>query len=437
MGTAVSPCRHVAGKRVLWIAYVFPPAGGSQGLRMQQYLKMICLAHPDVTVDVLTIRQTELNAQFDPRLLEDVPASVRIHRVGPGFLHRLRYRWGLDRRYLGSAGRRSRHLMLCLIQLSNLGWIPHAAAWLGRQAAGRYDAVYVFVDPFSSLALALLASVLNPGARLVLEYGDPRISVRGITTLLGRTAAWLEERTLRRCSAAILRTQAALDAYLAAYGSIPASRLAVIYGGVDSGLYDAADASSGAGQFRICYTGTMYSHSADPSPFFHAVARIVADRRLPVRVVIAGAENPALTRMVKELNLDAAVTLTGHLPMDRMASVQRSATLLLAFGLDNPYQISSKLAQYITARVPVLYVTAYGDDPGAELIRSSGRGLLVENTVAAIECGILHCLRLWQDGNLPSCFNLSRTDEFSWHQVAGAVAAMITGRPEAPASGAS
>jgi glycosyltransferase involved in cell wall biosynthesis len=416
-------------RRILWIAYVFPPVGGSQGLRMQQYLGKICRAYPDFIVDVLTIHQTKLNAQLDPHLLADIPAAVRIYRVKPGALHRLRYRWGFDRRYLASFDSRFRHIMISMVQLSNLGWIPHAALWLGRKAARRYDAVYVFVDPFSSLVLALLASILNPDARLVLEYGDARISPRGVTRIFGRPAARIEERVLRSCSAAIVRTTAVADAYLARYRSVPADRLAVIYGGVDCELYDAAEPSSGTELFQVCYTGTMYSHSADPSPFLHAVARIVATHQRLVHVVIAGAESPGVTRLIKELELAAAVTMTGHLPIDRIVPIQRSASLLLAFGVENPYQISSKLAQYITARVPVLYIRASLDDAGAELIRSSGRGLVVENTADAIEAAIVRCLHLWQHDGMSSSFNLSRTDEFSWQRVAGEVAARITGQP--------
>ena len=162
------------------------------------------------------------------------------------------------------------------------------------------------------------------------------------------------------------------------------------------------------------------------------MARIVAGDRRQVRVIIAGAENPNITRLVKELDLTAAVTMTGHLPMSRIVPIQQSASLLLAFGVDNPYQISAKLAEYITARVPVLYITGSPDDPGAELIRSSGRGLVVENTAGAIEDAILRYLRLWQDDKLPSLFDLSRTDQFSWHRVAGEFASQITGQPEAP-----
>ena len=428
----MTPQDDTAPKRILWIAYVFPPEGGAQGSRMQQYLARLCQAHPDLSVDVLTIHQTELNTQFDPHLLDDIPASVRIHRVKPGTLYWLRYRWGLDRRYLMSADSRLGHVILSIVQLGNLGWIPRAALWLGRQGARRYDAIYVFVDPFASLALALLASILNPGARLVLEYGDPRISARGINTLFGRTATRIEEQALHRCSSAIFRSSVVADAYHAAYRSVPPDRLVVIYGGVDCELYDTPGTPSAVEPFQICFTGTIYHHSADPSPFFHAVARIVAEDRRQVRVIIAGAENPNVTRLVKELDLTAAVTMTGHLPMSRIVPIQQSASLLLAFGVDNPYQISAKLAEYITARVPVLYITGSPDDPGAELIRSSGRGLVVENTAGAIEDAILRYLRLWQDDKLPSLFDLSRTDQFSWHRVAGEFASQITGQSEAP-----
>ena len=44
--------------RILWVAYVFPPAGGTQGVRMKRYLEEIIRAQPDAEIDVLTIRQS-------------------------------------------------------------------------------------------------------------------------------------------------------------------------------------------------------------------------------------------------------------------------------------------------------------------------------------------------------------------------------------------
>jgi glycosyltransferase involved in cell wall biosynthesis len=419
--------------RVLWIAYVFPPAGGTQGLRMQRYLQEITRADPSLTIDVLTIRQSAANPQYDEMLGLGAIEGVRVHQVRPGWLHEMRYRWRLDQRSLPGGRARANAAVLSLIHLSNLGWIPWAATWIavrGTVVRRRYDAVYVFVDPFASLLLAMIAAVLNPGARLVMEYGDPRIPVRRGRRSLLRAAAVLEERTLRRSAAAIFRTQAAIRAYQARYPSVSPERFAVLYGGVDWEPYDApapAPASPGAAEFTIAYTGTLYVDSVDPEPFFRAVARVAACGVEPVRVRMVGAESPVAVSLVRDLGLGEVVSFTGHVPASQVISMQRSATLLLAFGFQVPYKISSKIAQYFAARVPILFIGEAYDDPGAELVRRYRRGVNAPNEAGAIASAILDVHGSWQRGDLGRRFDLSRSGQYSWHQLGGQVRTLLTG----------
>ena len=250
------------------------------------------------------------------------------------------------------------------IKLSNISWIPRAAWWLMRRGRDRYDAIYVFVDPFVSLALGLLSHRQNPLSRLVLEYGDPRTPTRKVSPVLAGAASQFEAAALSRSSGVIFRTPAAVKAYRDKYLSLDPARFSVLYGGVDWEAYDGI-ASDAADQFTICYTGTIYADSVDPAPFFQAVARVVGRHKRALRVLMIGAESPAVLRLVRELGLQGAVSLEGHVPIGQIATWQRSAHLLLAFGVNCEYKISSKLAQYFAARVPVLYVSEAADDQGA------------------------------------------------------------------------
>lgn len=412
--------------RILWIAYVFPPAGGTQGVRMKRYLEEIIRAQPGAQIDVLTICQSRANPQYDTELERDLPHRAHIYRVRPGMLHNARYGWALDRRNQVSRSRLSRSILTVSIKLSNIGWIPRAAWWLVRRSRSTYDAIYVFVDPFGSLVLGLLAHRLNPRARLVLEYGDPRTPTRKVSPILSGAAARVEAMALSRSSGIIFRTPAAVRAYRDRYRGLELDRFCVLYGGVDWEAYDeiAVDAAE---QFTICYTGTIYADSVDPAPFFQAVARVVARHEGSLRVLMMGAESPQVIRLVRQLGLQETVSLEGHVPIGQIAVRQRTAHLLLAFGVNCEYKISSKLAQYVAARVPVLYVSEAPDDQGAELIRRSRRGLCVANDVDAIEAALLDAWSAWQGGRLAGRFDLSRTGEYSWEQVAGGVMALLGG----------
>jgi hypothetical protein len=419
-------------QRVLWIAYAFPPVGGTQGVRMQRYLQEIVKDDPGLAIDVLTIRQTAANPQFDEGLSRGIPDGIQVHRVQPGALHKLRHRLGLDRRSLAESSRAITAACLGLIHLSNLGWIPHAMAWLVRRrlmARHPYDAVYVFVDPFASLALGLFAAMLNQKARLILEYGDPRIPVR-MPSSFRRPGEFVEQRALGRCDKAIFRTLNAVKVYQEYYPVIPHERFTVLYGGVDWEAYDAISSNAAnSADFLIAYTGTIYADSVDPAPFFHALARIGARKaevgRVKVRMV--GAPSPVVTRLVETLGLSSLVSFTDHVPVTQVVSIQRSAVCLLAFGVKQPYKISSKIAQYIAARVPIIYISDAAEDPGADLVVQSRRGFLVQNDVDAIMSALLDAHQAWQRGDLRRRFDLSRTEMFSWHQVGREVGCLLAG----------
>ncbi|HVB42311.1 MAG TPA: glycosyltransferase [Streptosporangiaceae bacterium] len=386
---------------------------------MQRYLQEIVKNDPHLRIDVLTIRQAEANAQFDPTVAVNLPSAVRVHRVNPGTLYRHRFAWDLDTKILARDGWLAA-APLAAVRLGNIPWIPRGAAWIARRARADYDGIYVFADPLASITLGILAASLNPRARLVLEYG------RGIPPL-SAAAASLEKRALSRCAAAVVRTRATVHAYQARYPSVPPERFKILYGGVDwSDYHVALSKTAPTTHFSIVYTGTIYADSLSPRPFLEAVARIAKAGLYRVSVTIVGASNPVVSREVDDLALGNVVNFAGHVGLDKIAAIQTEASLLLAIGFKSPFKISSKLAQYAAARVPVLYIADSPDDPGASLVSQSGRGLVAPNDVVAIESAINHVRRLTNDHKLPERFDLSDSGQFSWQQIATEIATLLT-----------
>ena len=413
-------------QRVLWIAFVFPPIGGTQGLRMRRYLEEMSRIRPTTLIDVLTIRPPRTDPHMDRSLAEGMPDSVRVNRVSPGVLQRLRYLWHLDSRSLACDRELTRAICRYLIFASSVTWIAWAAIWMFLRLRRRYDSIYVFVDPSASLVLALLAGRIFRTARVILEYGDPRIAVGGKRSLPRAAAMAVEERAMLRCSGVIFRTSAAVSAYRKAYPSVPEDRFAVVYGGVDWQSYESVGPAARSSLFTIVYTGMLYPHSVDPGPFFRAIAGCC--RTVPVRVVVAGAEDPVISRIVKEYQLEDVVCFTGHIPMSRVVHLQRSASVLLAFGFECPYRIPSKLAQYIASRVPILYIAQSKREPGASLVQELNRGIVVLNEEQAIAGAVDDLICSWENGEVSQRFNLSYADGFSWEQVAGRIVALLDGQ---------
>jgi Glycosyl transferases group 1 len=412
--------------RILWIANVFPPVGGGQGRRMRRYLEEIVSAHPETVIDVLTIHPDATIPWRDEVLGGALPATVRVDRVPPGLLHHLRYRLRLDALTLSLPESWRRRALLGVICLSNVAWIAPAAIQLWRQRRSDYTSVYVFVDPFVSVALALLARRLHPAARIVLEYGDPRIPGKAGSHPLVRAGAWLERRALIRSHAAVFRAQDVIELYRNQFPSVPADRYHIVYGGVNWEDYDKVPCAAGQEEFRIVYSGTIYADSVDPAPFIRAIHKVIRDG-YKVSVTMIGSPDRSVVQLAEDLALGTAITFLGHIPVDELPAIQRSAALLLAFGFDSPYKISNKLAEYVAARVPILFITASASEPGARLVRDARRGIVVSNDVTDIADSIESACDLWEQGALSEQFDMGRSGAFGWAEGASKIFILLHG----------
>ncbi len=200
-------------ERILWIAFIFPPYGGTEGLRMGKYLQHI-LADDKTAADVLTIVPCNKFPQYDPSLMDGLNTrNLNINRVNPGFFHRLRYRWGFTD---GGKGGFSATLAKLLVFLSNTLWVAPAILRLIqiRLSHGKdyYNGIYTFVDPFASLVVGAFAKLLFNG-KWVVEYGDPwRIKPATLkrTALVRIVGAAIERRFLKLTNKIITRNRRCL-----------------------------------------------------------------------------------------------------------------------------------------------------------------------------------------------------------------------------------
>jgi glycosyltransferase involved in cell wall biosynthesis len=397
---------------------------------MKRFVEELAANDSGLRIDVLTIRESPHLPQYDQGLSVDTPANkVRISRMWAGPIRGIQFRLGLDQQFARSKSRPLRGIGWLLVLVSNSWWLAQSVLWLLHQRWTRrirYDAVYVFVDPFTTLLLVIAAKWLNPDAKLVLEYGDPRPSQFTSKSAAVAAARLLQGKALKNAHAIVVTTRAVQEMYIRDY-KIPADRFEVLYGGVDLGSYEAIPRASRTEVFTICHTGLIYQDSADPAPFFGALSDLHREGAR-LRVLMVGEVNDDVNRLVHSMSLDAIVTSTGHLPFKDALVYQRQASLLLAFGVRVPYKIPSKIAQYIAADVPIMLISELEDDPSADLILRLHRGRVVPNSRQEICDALWQAHQSWQLGTDPSDFNSSPTDEFSFDRLAARLHRLLLGQ---------
>lgn len=409
-------------RAVLWIAFVFPPLGGTQGRWMAEYLAALVEMAPSLRVEVLTVWPSRAEAQYDEALTQRIPRQVITHRIP--CLSRWALNWIRARRQT-VVSRRGwggwvRVAARAAQVAGSLEWLTLGLAWLAwnwARARRRFGGVYVFVDPFVSLALGWVAKELHR-CTLVVEYGDPW-AVKPST----QRAAWpircfgrlLERAALPRATLVLLQTNAALKAYRMLYRHVRPDRWGVAYGGVSPDGYHATPGPN-LREFLVAYTGTLNPDLVDPVPFFEAAAQ-AARQGIRFRLVLVGAHRERFQSLVEAHGLEGMAVVEGHRPLDVVRGYQLSAAVLLVFDTVTRYKVPSKIAEYAFAGRPILLVSREGRSEAARLVLASRLGVVVQNRVDAILGGLTDLYRLWRQGLLEQQFNLSGVPDWTNERI--------------------
>lgn len=388
-------------KRVLMIAFHFPPLRGGSGiqrtLKFSQYLPehgwqpLVLSAHPRAYVHTGADQMAEIAPDAVVRRCFALDAS----------------------RHLAVRGRYS-----ALMALPDR-W----SAWLlGAVPAGwrmvrRYRPQLIW-STYPIATAHLIALVLHrlTGLPWVADLRDP-MTDDGYPSdpLTRRVSGWIEAQTIARCSAAVCTTPGAIRAYQARFPHIPADRYALIENGYDeenfvqaartghgspgaaaasdvaaaptAGIAIPAEAPHASAQescFVLLHSGVIYPSERDPEPLFQALAALLAGgqidaARLQVKLRATG-HDAYLRPLLRRYGIETVVTLLPPLPYRAaLAEMLHADGLLILQASNCNHQIPAKLYEYLRAGRPLLALTdAVGDT--AAVLRKAGI-----DTIAALD----------------------------------------------------
>jgi glycosyltransferase involved in cell wall biosynthesis len=366
-------------KRVLMVAWHFPPIGGPGTQRTSKYCKYL----PQNGWMPTVIAGVEPEEHQDPSLLLDLPDGMRVERAPIPDTAWRRLRHFLFRRGMGRMGTEIGHVLD--FPDTRREWAERFAVPTGRRLHldHRFDALYTTAYWYSAhfAGMKLKAEL---GLPWVAELRDPWADN---DLLLGHLPARIRRRHFAAEAAMVRAADAVIMAHPLAAESLRqrypryAEKVHAITNGYDPDDY--ADASSSAasrdhdGLITIVHTGSCYG-SYGPGALFDALKEgwgAVADAVPTIRMRFIGGAGDAVPPNIPGIEFEVLPRVS-HAEAIR---AQRDADLLLnVFDRSvGRIGISGKLFEYMAAQRPILAVIP-ADGSTASIVADCGAGWVAD-----------------------------------------------------------
>jgi hypothetical protein len=413
-------------KKILLIAYNFPPLISPQSLRWFYLSKELC--KQGYTIDVLTIRMSE---RFQD-LLADIPEGIRIHKTFPGPFYYFTFRYSREssnkKEYRMSANpspfwKTLSNIHSKIYKILNSLLIPDIyAEWLpfvlktGLKLIRKnnYDTIISSSEPRVCHLIGYFLKKKS-GVPWIADYGDPwiyPIPILSESDMKKSIIKKIEMSILRRMDAITVTSEGIKKLYQEQYPFLRRESIHVVTQGFDPDVFSQIEGAL-TRKFRIVYCGSFYRDLRDPKAFFEAVKEIDKD----IEVIIAGRINEFADVLRKE-NFHGRIQFRGFLSHKESLALEKGATILLHIGNISDVQVPGKIYEYIGAGKPILGIKGGDSDLSAEIIIRYNKGIVVTNNVNAIKEAILKLYELWQRDSLDKTFNLNTVEEFTWSKKA-------------------
>ena len=384
-------------KRVLMVAYHFPPMRGSSGiqrtLKFAQYLPrfgwapLILSAHPRAYARTGTDQLAEIAADMPVRRAFALDTSRHLALRG---------------KYLGALALPDRWCTWLL------GAVPSGLLMIHKYRPQVIWSTY----PIATAHLIGLVLHRVTGLPWVADFRDP-MTDEGYPPdpSMRRVYQWIERLTLQNCTRAVFSTPGTIRDHLRRFPQVPPDRFTLIENGFDEENFAAAAAGLQSCRtpdepLMLVHSGIIYPSERDPVPFFVALSSLLTKGLISastLQVVLrATAHDDFLHPLITQHGIGAIVRLEPPVSYREALKEMLDADGLLILQAANcNSQIPAKLYEYLRAQRPVLALTDAAGDTAACLLDAGIDTMAPLDDAVAIETCLLRFLALLRDGNAP------------------------------------
>ena len=403
-------------KRVLVIAYYWPPSGGSGVQRWVKFVKYLPAEGWEPVVFA------PLNADYpslDPSFEVEVPASVEVLRG------RIWEPYAAYRKLLGgknsstqvteiSSGKKTWKQKLSLWIRANLfvpdprvGWVKPSVKTLKAYLAEHPVDAIVTTGPPHSVHLIGLRLHKELGTPWIPDFRDPwsRMYYLKYLPMTGRTWRRLrsqEQAVLDECSTVLACTPLVQKEFQAQ----TQTPVACITNGFDEEDFQ-GPVPEGDGLFNITHTG-LFAADGNPLALWKELGKLAKTTpgfQVELRIRLVGKVDREVLDAIAAAGLSENVVLLGPLNHADAVREQRSATILL-LPLRNDAQyapiLPGKLFEYLAARRPILGI---GQEEGAmaNVLFSARAGITADwDNPAPMRAFLANAWRQHCEGGVPA-----------------------------------
>lgn len=397
-------------KKVLLIAYYWPPSGGPG---VQRWLKMThYLAELGCDITVLTVRPEMASyPHTDERMVEDVHASIKVIQTDAFNPYRV-FGKGSEKKGVAanfSIPKRGRLKFWLLSFLRSHLFIPDPRRgwnrWAKREAiklckSEDFDAVITTSPPHSTQLIGLHLK-RKLGIRWIVDFRDPWTQIFYYNSLgHSQLSRWIDrryEKSVVTEADHILHVGDTMKEMLSAEHPISQRKSTVIHNGFDERDFMHIVPEVNESTFDIAYTGTL-SSMYNFQPLFRAIDACQL-RNSNVRFRIAGQVPLEIQHEIQ--GMCSRVEFVGELPHDQITSVQVNADLLLVILADVDhagYILSGKVFEYLRAGNRILCLGPKDGDAAAVISKCKAGKTFERDEEAEMEDFILQCIEEKQRG---------------------------------------
>lgn len=388
-------------KKLLLVAFHFPPQAGSSGLLRSLKFSRNLLAH-DWRTTVLTAKMRAYE-KLDPSQLSQIPVEVKVVRA---FALDTKRHLSIGGRYLDSLALPDRWVTWAL------GAIPAGLRIIRREKVG------VIFSTFPIATAILIGWTLHrlTGKPWVADFRDLMTEDDyPVDPRIRRIYRSIERKAVLHAARIIFTAPSAVEEYLRRYPQLRREKCVVIANGYEEEdfqgitlINDAVSstlAPNASAPLRLVHNGLIYPQERDPRPFFRALSRLKREGQLGPQLQIdlrASGSDDLYAKMLANLDLGDIVKLLPAIPYRESLKESAAADgLLLLQSAWCSRQIPAKAYEYLRLHRPILALTNQDGDTGRLLEETGGATIVALEDEEAIYLALPEFLRSLRAGKHP------------------------------------
>jgi hypothetical protein len=354
-------------KRVLMIAYHFPPLAGSSGiqrtLRFVQHLPKFGWEPIVLSADPRAYERTSHD------LMDDIPQNTVVRRA---FALDTARHLSIAGRYVGAMARPDR-------------WVSwkYAAVREGMRMIREFKPQAIWSTyPIATAHLIGAELQRKSGLPWIADFRDP-MAQEGYPAdpLTWQSYRAIEEHTLRTARYSTFTTPGAARTYQSRY-SVGAERVVVLENGYDEETFVGAENPGNArqsihpGAITLLHSGIVYPAERDPTQFFEALGHLKASGAITVGSLFvrfrASVHDDLLQSLAARYDIAEFIDCQPPVPYrEALAEMLDADGLLVMQAAGCNEQIPAKIYEYLRANRPILSLTDPQGDT-AQTLRQAG-----------------------------------------------------------------